>query len=348
MPRWNKALGRRLLERWYDYTPDSWQPDTVRKAVILCPKSVGDGMAIYPIIRALQARHVDWLCVVASHRNAPVFETLKSEGAEVQIVPRDRDYKAVKTLARNLRARHGSIDLCVDATGHATSPGIYFVGKLKARMNLTYSAYNMQAFADFGQPITYDTSLPTRWSKLIENVGLGSVEGRFELPIPVNIDQEVHQWASELGPYVLFNLDGGADYRCISMDKAKALMDTVHKTTGLPLVIPYAPSGEQKAVQLAKQFPFVHTFPGPCSLLVSAALVKYAAVVFSPDTSIVHIASAYNRPTVGVYTVIDSAWQPQATPHEIIHSTDHVEQGVTSERLADAFNRVYPSSAEIL
>ncbi|MBZ5487400.1 glycosyltransferase family 9 protein [Halomonas aquamarina] len=348
MARWNKMLGRKILERWYDYTPDSWQPDTIRKAVIFTPKAVGDGMAIYPVIRALQARNLEWLCIVASHKSAPAFEALKKEGVEIQTVPRDRDYKAVKELATNLRARHGSIDLCVDATGHATSPGIYFVGKLKARMNLTYSAYNMRAFADFDQPILHETSLPDLWAKLIEKAGLGNSAGHFELPIPDNIDKAVSQWTNSLGSYVLLNLDGSVDYRSISLDKAKSLIDTVYAATGLPLVIPYAPSGEQKAMQLAREFPFVHTFPGQCSLLVSAALVKHATVVFSPDTSIIHIASAYNRPTVGVYVVIDSAWQPQATLHAVIHSTNHVEQGLTPERVAEAFKRVYPSTTEPL
>lgn len=346
MASWNKTLGRKALERWYDYKPDSWQAGTVRKAVIFSPKAVGDGMAIYPLIRALQSRNIDWLCIVASHRSAPVFEVLKNEGVEIHTVARDRDYQAVKELATRLRACHGTIDLCVDATGHATSPSIYFVGKLKARMNLTYSAYNMRAFADFGQPITFGTTLADRWAKLAKIAGLGSVEGKFELPIPNDIDKAVSQWTNLIGPYVLFNLDGSVDYRSISLHKAKVLIETVYSTTGLPVVIPYAPNGQQKAEHLAQTLSFVYTFPGQCSLLTSAALVKHAAVVFSPDTAIIHIASAYDRPTVGVYVAIDKAWQPQATLNEVIHSIGHVEQGLTSERIAEAFDRVYAQAIE--
>ena len=338
MPKWNKLLGRAVLERWYDYSPDKWSPDTIRKAVIFTPKAIGDGMGIYPVIRALQSRRLDWLGIVASEKSAPIFEALKEEGVELLTVKHDRDYPAVKRMARNLRSQHGHIDLCVDATAIASSPAIYFVGTLKARMNLQVSGSRMRAYAPLGEHVRANwENIPTvqSWACLMKEAGIGKVPGRFELPIPAHVDDRVKTWADSIGNYLLFNLDGSADERRISLDKAREILPAAHEITGVPIVLPYDPQGAEKAKQLANEFPFVSIFPEGSSVLISAALVKHAAFVFSPDTAIVHIASAYNRPTIGVYLTDNKIWHPQAQIKEVIQAVGQVEQPLTQKLISE-------------
>ncbi|WP_445005286.1 glycosyltransferase family 9 protein [Halomonas mongoliensis] len=334
MSKWNKRLGRRLLERWYDYDPDTWQPESIRKAVIFTPKAIGDSMGTYPVIRALQELGTEWIGVVASARSAPIFEGIKSKNIEIFTIDHDRDYSAIKKLAKHLQSHYGQVDLCVDATAIASSPSIYFVGTLKARMNLQVSNSKMKAFVPVSRKILDNWSnVPTvkSWAHIMESMGVAKVPGKFELPIPRKIEQEIQSWISPLGDYLLFNLDGSSEKRRISLDKARALLPAAHSAMNCPIVVPYDPRGKAKAKQLASEFDFIRTLPESTSILHSAALIKHSQVLFSPDTSLIHIASAYNIPTLGVYSTQHLTWRPQASISDIIVVNSSIDKELTEE-----------------
>lgn len=315
-----RRVGRYLLEAWYDYRPDPFEPSAIRSAVIFMPKSIGDGMGIYPVIRALQARGVEWLGIVASHRSAPVYEALKPDGIEVFEISHDRDYPAVRAVAREIRQRHGPIDLCVEATTLISSPSIYFVGTLKARMNLQLSGSRMQLYSPLCNqhaPHYPEASPPQNWAKLMRDVGIAEVPGRFELPIPAAVENEVEPWLKTLGPYLVFNLDGSVKERQISLAKAREMIPEIHGAQGLAIVIPFDPAGRAKAEALAKEFPYVHAYPGEPSILRTAVMIKHAKLLISPNTAAIHIASAYDVPTLGLYHRLEPVWRPRASANTV-------------------------------
>ncbi|MGY6563442.1 MAG: glycosyltransferase family 9 protein [Halomonadaceae bacterium] len=315
-----RRVGRYLLEAWYDYQPEPFDPGAIRSAVIFMPKSIGDGMGIYPVIRALQARGVEWLGIVASHRSAPVYEALKSEGIEVFEVSHDRDYRAVRGVAREIRRRHGEIDLCVEATTLISSPSIYFVGTLRARMNLQLSGSRMKLYAplcNIHAPHYLEASPPQNWASLMRDAGVAEVPGRFELPVPATVANEVKPWLDTLGAYLVFNLDGSVRERQISLAKAKEMLPEIHRAQGLAIVVPFDSAGRAKAEALAEAFPYVHAYPGEPSILRTAEMIKHAQLLISPDTSAIHIASAYDIPTLGLYHRLEPVWRPRASANVV-------------------------------
>jgi ADP-heptose:LPS heptosyltransferase len=57
------------------------------------------------------------------------------------------------------------------------------------------------------------------------------------------------------------------------------------------------------------------------SILEAAAVIAHSVAVITPDTSIVHLASAFNKPTVGLYPPIDwnaQMFAPLADRHRIV------------------------------
>ena len=313
-----KRLGRSLVEAWFDYAPKPLEPETIRKAVVFIPKSIGDGMAVFPVIRALQSRSLEWLGIVTSDRNAAVFEPLQGDGVELFVIPRDRDYRQVRQTARSIRQRCGRVDLCVDATLAASSPAIHFVGTLKARMNLQLSSSTMRAYAPFCNEVTTElptTPLPGSWSRLMARAGIADVPARYELPIATEVEEEVIALTAELGRYVAFNLDGSIPERSIPLDQARRLSSILHRSSQLPVVIPCAPGGEPKALELAASMPYVHVVPTARTIPHSAAIIKHAELLVSPDTAAIHMASAFDRPTLGIYLTEPSVWRPLAVHH---------------------------------
>lgn len=320
-----KKIGRWLLAKWYDFNPEQWSPATHGSAVLFSPESIGDGMAAIPILRALQKRGFAWIGIVASSRSAPIFSCFTSENIQVFDVPSDRNYSQIKQIARNIRGQYGTIDLCIDASC-ATSSSTYFVGTLKARNNLQRIPPRMKAFNNVISPQTLEkfalTPTVQWWANVMSEVGISDVEGKYELPIAEAIDYEVGQWCKKLGPFVLFNLEGGAPYRTVSYEKARQLVEVARQTTNLPIVLPYDNFGREKAKRLVLEVENVYSLSNQTSILETAALIKRANLVISPDTSVIHIASAYDRPTLGLYITSfenNVKWRPLSTKCKVIY-----------------------------
>ena len=337
-------MGRRLVELIFDYQSSEWIPDSFKKAVIFTPESVGDAMATYPILRALQQRGVEWIGIVTSNRSASVFQNINS--VSLYSVQHNRNYSQVRSIAKKIRKDHGHIDLCVDAS-IATSASAYFIGTLRASSNLQKNKPRMRAIS----PVIPNDLLERYpetpsviwWAQAMAKTRIAAVSGQYEYIINTDTEKLVHQWAQSIGPYILFNLDGGAPERCVSRDKATILIRAITKQTKLPIVIPYDRPNFDKAKSLSDAYSQVALFPGEPSLDTSAALVKYAHAVISPDTAIIHIASAFNKPTLGIYLSkgANLKWRPLAMRYKMLVVDDSVNSAaLTADMLAQGLREI--------
>ena len=68
--------------------------------------------------------------------------------------------------------------------------------------------------------------------------------------------------------------------------------------------------------------PYCISFPenGKAELLAIAEITNRAAFVVTPDTSIIHFASAMNTPVIGVYTPLQytEEWYPYEVDHVML------------------------------
>jgi len=82
------------------------------------------------------------------------------------------------------------------------------------------------------------------------------------------------------------------------------------------------------------------------SILEAAAVVARCRAVISPDTSIVHIASTFDLPTVGLYPRSDrnaTIFGPLATPHRILMPAPDADfTSIPIESVLDAFRSILP------
>ena len=207
----------------------------------------------------------------------------------------------------------------------ASSSSIYFTGALRARMNLQLSNSRMKLFAslcDGPSSLYAKQSAAKSWALLMRTAGVADVPGRFELPIPDDVEKEMLPWIRQQGRYIALNLDGSVWERSIPLDNARILVSSLHERSGLPIVIPYGPAGREKAEALAREFAYVSLYPGSRSVLHSAVIIKHAQLLVSPDTAAVHIASAYDKPTLALYGKTDPVWLPQASIQKVNFLSD--------------------------
>ncbi|MDN3554485.1 glycosyltransferase family 9 protein [Halomonas maura] len=320
---------RLCYSQWrHDYTPEPRLPDTLHTVVLFVPKRIGDGMAVFPVIRALQARRVSRLVIVASTYNEIVFQELADERVEVVTLADDKDLRAMRGVARDLRARHGRVDLCVEGTIRDDVPTRCFVGTLRARCNLKLGASPMRCYASlFGEAQAMQDrgeARPHCWAALMREAGIAEVPGTYEFPIAADDEARVRRCVEPLGAYVALNLDGSHPARQLSLAQGRRLCELLRDILGRPVVMVFGPGGEDKARRLAADMPDVHRLPLAVSLPHSVAIVKHAALVVTPDTAVLHMASAWNRPTLGLYARPQRRWRPLAEHSAMIETGGHL------------------------
>jgi len=127
--------------------------------------------------------------------------------------------------------------------------------------------------------------------------------------------------------YIVFNLSANDSVRRISAEQAYSIGEHLGSITSFRTLLLHAPkdplmlSVKQNLVQRTKCV----SFPGQrdASLLEIAALIEGALAVITPDTSIIHFASAAKTPVLGFYTQMQDVheWLPHQVKNRLVLSS---------------------------
>ena len=109
------SLLRRIAFSYYDYKAYNFNIEKTDFVVIHIPDQIGDAMAIFPVIRALELHKIKHLLIVTSTINLEVFNALKLEQTKLTLVTMTmQDHatlKEIKDLAKNITLQYGTTDL---------------------------------------------------------------------------------------------------------------------------------------------------------------------------------------------------------------------------------------------
>ena len=77
----------------------------------------------------------------------------------------------------------------------------------------------------------------------------------------------------------------------------------------------------------------------------AAGLLKYSDMLVSVDTGIIHVASAYNIPIVGIYPLTENSaklFEPKTERYEIVRGTKngYTIEGVSLEKVAENVKKI--------
>jgi len=155
---------------------------------------------------------------------------------------------------------------------------------------------------------------------------------------------------NSLVDFTVLNISAGREYRRWSVAKNREFLHRVlARTPAHEFVIVAAPSDLQDAEAIAEGFPQVCVFPPSPNILDVCAVIERAAIVVSPDTSVVHIASAFGRPTLAFYsytTAYVMEWLPFGVPNRYLISRDKlpietIEAGAAAESFMELYDEVF-------
>ncbi len=95
------SLLRRIAFSYYDYKAYNFNIEKTDFVVIHIPDQIGDAMAIFPVIRALELHKIKHLLIVTSTINLEVFNALKLELTKLTLVTmtmQDHGKRLVRTV----------------------------------------------------------------------------------------------------------------------------------------------------------------------------------------------------------------------------------------------------------
>jgi ADP-heptose:LPS heptosyltransferase len=129
--------------------------------------------------------------------------------------------------------------------------------------------------------------------------------------------------------YIVFNLSANDSVRRISTEQAYSLGNHLGSMTSFRTVLLHSPNDhtmlevKQNLVNNSNCLSFPER--GSASLLEIASLIEGALAVVTPDTSIIHFASATTTPVVGFYTKMQDVheWLPHRVKNHIIISAEN-------------------------
>ena len=265
---------------------------------------------VYPIIRSLEHRRVKHIIIVASTMNKPVFEALSLRCyTKLTIIAMkfqdDASLKEIKEVSRNIRSQYGTPDICIEAMRKKNLKTMCFISHLRAKTNLQAVGLTMKCYSPSCTIASimdqqFRAPVPITWAILMREAGFPAVKAKFEFPLSEETLAEASHEIRPFKTYIAFNFEGSVKERTFSLSVCRQLIDLIKNTINIPIIIVHGPKGYDNALELTKIYDNVHRLSLPPSICRSAAVIKNAFLAITPDTSILHIASAYNTPAIAV------------------------------------------------
>jgi ADP-heptose:LPS heptosyltransferase len=339
----------------------------VKRILVFRYDRIGDMIVTTPIFRLLkQENPYLQIGVLASEANA---ELIRNNPNVDEIYVLYRNFS--KRLKELLRIRAQRYDMTLHFVFNRTTRGA-----LLAKFIAPYSIKIGQGDAKYG--FYYNALLaPPRFREHMVHTLVFMVEKVFDIknslndldfeisldsaPLQKITDYSEHHHLALRGkktstnvPYVVFNLSAADAARRISVTQAIALIQHLTGDSRFKLVLSASPTDNEMQA-LCKRLTatgkcFLFPEQGSASLLELAALIQYAAAVVTPDTSIIHFASAMKTPVLGFFTPRQgmNEWLPYKVPHKLVTAGEEKDvstipisqmKDAIDEFLGDCFSR---------
>ncbi|MEO3991247.1 glycosyltransferase family 9 protein [Pseudocitrobacter cyperus] len=330
-------LLRNIIFNFYDYKEKPIDSGNVKFVVIHIPDQIGDAMAIFPLIRSLEKQQIKHLLIVASVMNKPVFESLKLSHTQLTVVSMTmQDYaslKEIKNVAKAIKDQHGTPDLCIEAMRKKNLKTMLFVRTLRATTNFQVVGLSQKCYSPVCKMAsrmdqTLRAPVPMTWALLMREAGFPAVIAKYEFPLSEDVLEEVRRETTLWGDYIALNLEGSVQARTFSFTVAQKIIMTIKKATDMPVIIVHGPKGADCAVKLTESYDDVYHLSLAPSLMRSASVIKDAFLTITPDTSILHMASAYNTPAIAIYADYKTRWPAMQEISETLvvgRDIDHID-----------------------
>jgi ADP-heptose:LPS heptosyltransferase len=342
---WIRALTRAMRR---PATPKPDWSSRRHRLLFLRHDRIGDMIVSTAAMRAIAASHPEIeLDVLASPSNAPVLDG--ADYVRKVIVFDRRDPRSYAATARRLRAeRYDAVIDCMVTAPSVTTLLLMLAADAPYRIGIAGRG-NDAAINVPVTPADGEHLMAARIGALSAAFGVdpASTDWRPEIAVtPAMRDEAAARWraiGNGTGQRVLVNVSAGAATRQWQTGKFAAVI--AHLRMRMPdalVLVTGAPNERDRVEAVARQSGA--TAASTPSLAAVFALVATADFVFTPETSIVHAASAFGRPAVAIYRHTESRrWGLHPGTGENVEHTERTLLTLEAEPVLAAIDRVLAS-----
>lgn len=306
---------------------------------------IGDMILLTAVFKAIKEKYPDAsVSVLAGRRNHFILKN--NPNIDKIYIYEKTPVKIIKLICR---LRQQKYDYWIDAKDHYSSESKLFAKLSKAKTKVGFNKEDNKVF---------DIAVPTEQ----ENTNLHFIERAFNalscLDIKINSTEipkpELFEVTDSIDYVSLFintikndkiitlNLSASSEKRMWQIEKWQQLINSIEETGSV--VISTAPEHRQLAEGLKKSNPKINIFQSRNYDDV-ISLIKKSTLLITPDTSLVHVATAFDTPVIvliGGHEGNFNKFRPLSTHQNIIRANEDNDliQSIDAEDVIGAYQNI--------
>lgn len=208
----------------------------------------------------------------------------------------------IKKLAKEIAKEE--YDVLIDFTEMLRVNQMMFINLCKAKINIGLSKKDWNLFDISVEPnidFQWTDHITLRYKAYLKKLGiLDDINLSYDVSIPTETQKEIDDYIETLPnkELIVINPYGASKHKTFNKNTLEKLIENYPNNI---ISIIYSPGRYKDLKIFEEKYKNVFIFKGIESILQSSAIIKNAKLVISPDTSIVHIASAFNKNLISVY-----------------------------------------------
>ncbi|MCX7879771.1 MAG: hypothetical protein N2517_03830 [Ignavibacteria bacterium] len=315
------------------------------KIAILQLGTFGDMILSTPIFSALKSQFRDIEITLIAGRRNHIVVAYNPHIDQILIW----DKFPTKLLKVILALKRTKFDFYIDPKDHFSKQSRIIAKIVVAEKKIGLNPENSKIF---------DISLPNenfnkhlhftqRIFQAFEPIGFKNTYS--EIPIPelfvseqsrAYVENYLRNQSLDKEGYLVLNISAGYVSRTFSFESLVEIFRSLHFK--IPVVLSFHPKDRKVALNLGERFKKIKIFWSR-SILDTIKLVEHSRCVITPDTSIVHIATAFLKPTLAFYNGLDESFNkfhPNNPNAVIIRAKpgDNGIQSITLNKILDAID----------
>lgn len=263
------------------------------------------------------------------------------------------DKKVFSSLKMFADLRKTIYDYWIDIKDHKSKESMFFsklgIAKTKIGFNKPgKKLFDINPHAEFEGKFEHYVEICLRNAKYI-GIDISNRLLKPNLYRNSDSDKNLLSFLSEqkIDKYYCINISATAPSRMLQLNKWDILLNQVKKD-GKKCILVAAPKDAELVERICKKHSHVVYFPTK-SIVDVFSIVKNSEVVLTVDTSVVHIASAFNKPQLCFYTYLPhkmSEFTPLSDLYKVV-TGPHIEDSVTDIRIEDVLKNYNELMSEI-
>ena len=242
-----------------------------------------------------------------------------------------KDRKKIKDLA--LKIKEEKYDLLIDFSEMLRVNQMMLINLCGARINIGLDRKDWELFdlsIESGKDFKWTEHITKRYLAYLIKLGLKKENINISYDIYLKDEKKYEVFFNEIkeSKKIILNPYGASKHKSFNVETLENII-TYLKDKDIAIILTYFGDKYKELEFLEKKYKYVYIPKKIESILDTAILIKKSDYVISPDTSIVHIASAFNKkmitvypPKGGKYGIDHLVWAPKSKYNKVIFCKD--------------------------